>query len=181
MSRDQSISHYLERCYDKASLIAALSTARTDLPSALSLFTERQDQQLVELLHEFAFYGRKLLELVKREQWESSKYARRLLAAAHREDTEGEVTEAEMSLWDIFGRLIHSDKVSIDRSVVPAADGNETVGEAAWAFNVTSDKDKDGSSTFVFLEFLLVEFLELEQRIRRDLRLSSPATAKHHP
>ena len=172
MKRVRSINHYLERCYDTASLLAALSSAHTDHPSALSLFSERQDEQIIELLHEFAFYGRKLFELVKREGWSSAKHVHRVSAAAHVEIADGDVEDVDMSLWDVFGRLIHSDRVTIERSATPTADGNETIGESAWAFNVVSDKDKKGSSTLVFLEFLLGEFLEFERDLRRDLKNS---------
>ena len=172
MSRVRSINHYLERCYDTASLLAALSSARTDHPSALSLFSERQDEQIIELLHEFAFYGRKLFELVKREGWASAEHAHRPSSAAHVELADGDLADTELSVWDIFGRLIHSDRVTIDRSPTPAPDGNETIGESAWAFNVVSDKDKKGSSTLVFLEFLLGEFLDFDRAVRRDLKRS---------
>lgn len=157
MSRVRSINHYLERCYDTASLLAALSSARTDHPSALSLFSERQNEQIVELLHEFAFNGRKLFELGKREGWASAKHAHRPSIAAHVELRDGDLTDAKLSVWDVFGRLIHSDRVTIDRSATPAPDGNETIGESAWAFNVVSDKDKNDSSVLVFLEYLLGE------------------------
>lgn len=173
MSRVRSISHYLERCYDTASLLAALSSARTDHPSALSIFSERQDQQITALLHEFAFNGRKLFELVEREGWASAKHVRRPSTAAHKELANGNLVDTKLSVWDVFGRLIHSDRVTIDRSATPAPDGNETIGESAWAFNVPSDKDmKDDSSTFVFLELLLSEFLDFDRDVRRDLRQS---------
>src|SRR6476469_4575410 len=116
MSRVRSINHYLERCYDTASLLAALSSARTDHPSTLSLFSERQDEQIVELLHEFAFNGRKLFELVKREGWASAKHVHRPSNAAHMELADGDLADTKLSIWDVFGRLIHSDRVTIDRS-----------------------------------------------------------------
>jgi hypothetical protein len=141
----------------------------------LSFFSERQDEQMIELLHEFAFYGRKLFELVKREGWASARHAHRASSAAHIELADGDVADTEMSIWDVFGRLIHSDRVTIDRSATPSPDGNETIGESAWAFNVVSDKDRKGSSTLVFLEFLLGEFLDFERDVRRDLKQSANA------
>jgi hypothetical protein len=175
MSRIRSINHYLERCYDTASLLAALSSARTDHPSTLSLFSERQDEQLVDLLHDFAFNGRKLFELVKREGWASAEHVHRPSTAAHEERGDGDLAETRLSIWDVFGMLIHSDRVTIDRSATPAADGNETIGESAWAFNVVSDKHKGGSSTFVFLELLLGEFLDFDRDVRRELKQSTGA------
>ena len=149
-----------------------LRRART-IQARCPLFSERQDEQMVELLHEFAFNGRKLFELVKREGWASAKHAHRPSTAAHVELADGELADTKLSAWDVFGRLIHSDRVTIDRSATPAPDGNETIGESAWAFNVVSDKDKNGSSTFVFLEFLLGEFLDFDRDVRRDLKQST--------
>jgi len=46
--------------------VAALSGARPDDP-ALEEFKDREAAQLTDVLHEFAFGARKLLELVERE------------------------------------------------------------------------------------------------------------------
>jgi hypothetical protein len=170
VTRIPSIEHYLERALDKASLIAALATARSDEPSATERLAERQDAQLGEILHEFAFVGRKLIELAEREKLPAAKYALDPTVACAREGSSDDFPLVTMSLRDIFGRLIHSDRFKVDRAQVPAPDGNLTSGKAAWAFSVASDRDKHGAGTFVFIEFLLGEFLAFEEQLRRDLR-----------
>jgi len=169
MSRIPTMQHYLERALENASLVAALSSARSDLPSDLTKFAERQNVQLQDTLHDFAFNGRKLIEAAEREHLPSAAFATRKALACSREDDTEEYDEELLSLKDIFGRIIHSDRFSIDRSQVPAADGNLSSGESAWAFSVASDWDKKGSAIFVFIEFLLAEFLKFEEKLRRDI------------
>ena len=76
-----------------------------------------------------------------------------------------------MSLWDVCGRIIHSDFFDIRRSQIPSKDGVMTGGRAAWAFSVASDRDK-AHPNFVFLEFLLKDFLAFHAALARDLRRS---------
>ncbi len=163
MTRIPRIERYREKALDLVALVAALSTARLDEPSNLSELAQRQDAQLQDLLHDLAFNGRKLLELVTREELQSIKYADRtaVFCAEERNDEAAEDWPLRMmSLRQICGRIIHSDHLSIERANVPTPDGSLAKGESAWAFRVSSDKDPPGTTIFVYLEFFLTEWTD---------------------
>ena len=68
--RLEAIKRYREQALDRAAVIAALALARVE-EYELGELADRQDAQLAELLHDFAFRLRKLAELAKREQFAS--------------------------------------------------------------------------------------------------------------
>ncbi len=182
MSRIPRIERYREKTLDLVSLVAALSTARVDEPSSLSELAQRQDAQLQDLLHDLAFNGRKLLELVAREDLQSIKATDRtsVFCAEERDADAAEDWPLKMmSLRQICGRIIHSDHLSIERAHVPTPDGNLAKGESAWAFRVSSDRDPEGTTIFVYLEFFLTEWMEFDQQLSRDLRWATVHEASH--
>ncbi len=172
MTRLASIVRYREKAMDKAALVSALSHARLDEPSALAEFASRQDAQLIDLLHDWAFVSRKLIEATGREQMRCHAYAKRTTVFCGAENEHDDSGIVWFSLIDLFGRMIHSDHLSIDRARVPTQDGSHARGESAWAFRVASDRDKPGHVNFVYLEFLLSEFLTFDEQLRHDLRLA---------
>ena len=122
-------------------------------------------------MHDFAFRLRKLIELVSREKLPSKERALSQAVVCSPEGNEADAFDVEsMSLNDICGRVIHSDVFEVRRARIPNADGTLNGGKAAWGFAVASDRDRNGSSRFVFIEFLLKEFVAFERDLGRDLR-----------
>ena len=169
MSRLPMIEQYRERALDQAGLLAALALAHVDEPSILPALWERQDRQLHELLHAFAFTARKLIEACKREGFESSRYSGRPTVWCPRLGSEDQFDFATMSLVEILGRVIHSDELSIERAYRPRQDGSPEPGKSAWAFRVASDRDPPGTANLVYTEFLVTEFLHFDEQLRADI------------
>lgn len=172
MSRIARIERYREKTLDLAALVAALSTARSDEQSNLSELDQRQDAQLHDLIHDFAFNARKVIELVGREGLDSVKYAERTSVFCGEEnDADPEDWPIKMlSLRQVCGRIIHSDHLSIERAHIPSQDGDLSKGRAAWAFRVASDRDPPGTSIFVYLEFLLSDMMVFDEHLSGDLK-----------
>jgi len=169
MDRIARIVRYREQMLDRAAIIAALSSARHDAPE-LDELTERQDAQLHELVHEFAFGARKLVELVGRAGFPSGAYsAKRTVTCTQAGPGDDDMDLALLSLREVFGRIIHSDVFEIRRAHVPQSDGPPSVKPTAWGFDVASDKDAAGVTLFVFLEFALTEFLTFNRLLGEDI------------
>ena len=101
--------------------MAALSGARPDDP-ALEEFKDREDARLTDVLHEFAFGARKLLEVVEREQYPSSSYPRMTTVVSSREGAGVDTFDMPMlSLWEVLGRIIHSDRFDVRAAASPIA------------------------------------------------------------
>lgn len=171
MSRRVLLERYRNQALDRAAVIAALSLVRID-EYGLGALAERQDAQLEELLHDFAFRARKLIELTKRECLPSHNRAWLESIACSPVGTDAEEDLAGLSLWDVLNRVVHSDTFRIDRSKVPDVHGDFSLGSAAWGFEVTSERDRAGQRNFVFVEFFLKEFLAFDEALGRDLRRS---------
>jgi hypothetical protein len=169
MSRNPQIEHYLERALDNTAIVAALSSARADSTPELEQLAERQDTALYDLIHEFAFNARKVIELVEREGLPSAAIVREGQVGCLRADEGSEPdTECEISLKQIVNLIIHSDEFEIDRDHVPVPEGNESRTTAAWGFIVRSNPPR-GKRHFVWIAFMLAEFLRFEQHLRKDL------------
>lgn len=190
MSRVPSISHYLERAADAAALVAAISMAREHPDGFLHHAPEaardelvaRQRRLLEDCLHDFAFTGRKLIELVRRERLPSAPLARApsILCYRMREVTpslSNDAGDLELSLEDVFGRIIHSDDFIIDRSAIDAEVPDRQASPAFWAFEVASDRDKAAGPMLVFVELMLVSYLNFESRVRAELWGRGPKLA----
>lgn len=172
MSRLPVIVRYRERALDQAAIVSALALARMDEPGELAELTGRQDAQLVDLLHDFAFTGRKLIEATKRDAMGCAEYATRTTLFCGKESEEENWDIKMFSLLEVFGRMIHSDHLSIARAHVPTASGAPAPGASAWAFRVSSDRDRAGEWNFVYIEFLITEFLKFDELLRHDIRLA---------
>jgi hypothetical protein len=171
--RIEAIRRYREQSLDRAAVIAALALARVD-EYELGALADRQDAQLAELVHDFAFRLRKLIELAKREMLSSCELAYRETVPCSPEggDTH-DFKLTMMSLADVCGRVIHSDLFAVRRSQIPTVQGELTDGRAAWGFQVASDRDKGGRSHFIFIEFFLKDFLAFDELLANDLRRKS--------
>lgn len=172
--RVEAIKRYREQALDRAAVIAALALSRID-EYELEQLVDRQDAQLAELLHDFAFRLRKMMELAKREQFQSFALATRSTVVCFPDNDDLQsLGLTTMSLMDICGRIIHSDFFDIRRHQIPDKNGNLTSGRAAWGFAVASDRDKVHPH-FVFVEFFLQEFLAFERELARDLIRRNPS------
>ncbi|KKK95189.1 hypothetical protein LCGC14_2675300, partial [marine sediment metagenome] len=70
------------------------------------------------------------------------------------------------SLSFTLGRLIHSDDFKVERGQVPRELEDTFVSEEKpWAFTVRSDRDPPGMRHFIFIEFLLTRFLEVDEQL----------------
>lgn len=173
MSRIASIERYREKTLDHAALVASLSAARLDEFGKLGELVDRKDAQLVDRIHELAFNGRKLIELVDRERFSSIQYADRTSVFCGQEDKSDpeDWPIAMMSLRQVCGRIIHSDHFEVERTHVPDQEGNLSKGKASWAFRVASDREPPGTTIFVYLEFFLSELMVFDEHLARDLHL----------
>ncbi len=157
---------YRSKAYEQASLILALATSRVGIESRLHHLAERQDEQLADLLHNFAYHTRKCFELASRIGFDQSKlYDRGIRAHKGVEGSEHEEEEQDVSIAFVLGRLIHSDFLKIHRDIEMAEGpvGSETA--RPWGFSVRSDRDEGGVYHFIFIEFLLEAFLPLHDQV----------------
>ncbi len=166
------VRRYREQALNAAAIMAALATSRIDDHSALHALATRQDDLLSDLVHDFAFKARKLIELADQAGLALRELAERSsIAVTPQGDTihADEVMET-CSLWFILGRIIHSRQFAIERVPVPMYVGESVVyHKAPWGFVVQSDRDEPGQQHFVFLEFLLENFVDLDEQLQEAL------------
>ena len=80
---------------------------------------------------------------------------------------------AMYSIKFILDRIIHSHDLVIERARVPSDVGGTTIyQEAAWGFAVRSDRDKPGVDHFLFIEFLLDDYLSFAEDVTTYLERS---------
>ena len=170
------VRHYREQALSAAAIIAARATSRVDGDSRLRSLEARQDDMLPDLVHDFAFKARKLIELAEqagiavRSLAEQSSIAGVPMGSSVHAD---EVLET-YSLWFILGRIIHSRQFAVERGNVPTNVGDTVIyHEAPWGFVVQSDRDAPDRQHFVFIEFLLEQFLTLDQHLESALALAA--------
>jgi hypothetical protein len=113
---------------------------------AKSRLIDRQRGQLEDLIHDFAFAGRKAAELAARENFPSAQVAREKSLPCSRQ-IGADWPEEMFSLVEVFGRIIHSDRFSLDRSNPYEPESDRLLGDAFWAFSVASDRDQNQSSS----------------------------------
>lgn len=174
MDRTASIERYRQQALNAASLITAIASARVDARSRLTELSDRQDDQLLDLLHEFAFRARKLIELADRAGIPVLQVAKERSLPATTTDPRRASEEVEGlvldSVWFVINKIIHSDSLKIQRSDVQLdGDYADISHRLPWGFEVSSDLDGPGASHFIFIEFLLEAFLHIDELIRRHL------------
>jgi len=170
LERVTNIIKYREQAFGAAALIAAIIAARYEPTSALVVFRERQDDLLHDLLHDFAFKSRKLIELATAEAIPAKNWASQGMIIGFRSrKTDSLIEKCEhYSLWFILGRVIHSDSLEIMRTPVQInPDTPEITHQLPWAFTVSSDFDKDEQKEhFVFIDELLKCFITLDKQLQ---------------
>jgi hypothetical protein len=178
MNATSNIRRLREQALNSAALITAISSSRLEADSPLRKLSVRQDEQLTELLHDFAFRARRLIELAKREGIPVNEAVERnSVAGVPGTDSPSEPVESELmrmySVWFILNRVIHSDDFEVERAEVPL-DSDQTIRhELPWGFRVRSDRDERGIHHFIFIEFLLNEFLAVDRMIESYLDRSN--------
>src|SRR5689334_3422389 len=110
MNRIASIRRYREQILNSASLMAAIASARLEAHSVLRDLASRQDEQLADLLHDFAFRARKLIELAECEGLPVRSLADRQSIAGSREGSGSTSADEDhgislYSLWFVLGRI----------------------------------------------------------------------------
>lgn len=166
-----AVIRYREQTLDDAALIAALATMHVEGDSKLRDLSTRQDDQLRDLLHDFAYKARKMFELAERAEIPLRAELTRKSIPGHVDPEPPDPSPLETySLDFVLGRIIHSDVFRIERGLVPVVVG-ETVfsREAPWAFTVSSDRDQSGTTHFIFVEFLVQRFLEIDEHLEQSI------------
>jgi hypothetical protein len=174
MSTIANIRRLREQALNSAALITAISSSRLEANSPLRKLFARQDEQLTELLHDFSFRARRLIELAKRERIPVSEAAeRKSVPGVPGTGLASEPVESELmrmySVWFILNRIIHSDDFEVERADVPLESDQTISHELPWGFRVRSDRDECGIHHFIFIEFLLNEFLSVDRVIEVHL------------
>jgi hypothetical protein len=156
---------YREKALSRAALLSALATSKLDGPTRLHELKARQDDLVVDLLHEFAFSARKYIELATTAGIPLRPEAERkeLLLGSPVGGADPLGSSSFQSLWWVLGRIIHSEHLAVSRQST-WVDGTVPPRflEHAWAFEVRSDHDAPETVHFVFLEFMLERFVELD-------------------
>jgi hypothetical protein len=181
MDRLASVRRYREQALNAAALIAALATARLDGPTRLRDLADRQDDQLADLLHDFAYKARKAIELAIRAGAPIREVAEAnsIMGIPQHESKDKAEDDDELGMYSllfVLGRIIHSDHFTVERGQVPLNVGETVIHhEAPWGFIVRSDRDAPTASHFIFIEFLMERFLALDDHLQSYLKRAVPA------
>jgi hypothetical protein len=170
----RSIRTYRKQAFSAAALIAVIIAARNEPTSALVVFRKRQDDLLHDLLHDFAFKSRKLIELATADAIPAKSWASQGTIMGFRSSTTDSLIEKfkHYSLWFILNRVIHSDSLLIIRAPVQInPDHQEITHRLPWAFQVRSDFDSDDKKQhLVFIDELLKCFITFDKQLREHLK-----------
>lgn len=158
------------KCLELAATIASLALARLS-EHDLGALAVRQDEQLRDAIHDFAFRARKLIEIAKRAKCVGIDSVDLPSIVASSVDELSPRPGRPLSLVDVLGRIIHSDAFDVLRDRLPRESGECTAGSSGWAFVVASDRDRGNAGHLVFVEFFLRGYLEFDQALEHDLRL----------
>lgn len=177
MDRIASIRRYREDALNATALMAAIASARFDQRGRLFSLSGRLDEQLEELLHDFAFRARKLIELSEAERFPIKAIAEARIVPGMRHDELASAQGAEddlplYSLWYIMNRVIHSENFEVERTEVQLDGGHYDIfHELPWGFWVGSDKDGENIRHFIWLDFFLEQWLAIDEAIELHLRI----------
>jgi hypothetical protein len=158
MNSAARLSRYMEKALDLSSVIVAIAKSRVDPDSLLSTLAERRNSQLVDYLHEFAYAGRKALEAA----WgvgfpRDSSQAKRIVG---HELPSNEPRDYNLEF--VLNRIIHSSSLVVDQVALEFPSNDET----PWGFIVRSDRDGHDEAHFVFVEFLIEDFLRVSADVQ---------------
>jgi hypothetical protein len=166
-----------EQALNAAAIVAAMATSTSESVKGFGVLSSRQDEQLTEFLHDFAFKARRYLDAAaKLIPLIAPRLTQRSIAGYPESEDESASESSDVldisvelttySLRFLFGRIIHSEDLRIHRSGPPMIQSRYTVPAGMpWGFTVRSDKDEGGPSHFVFIEFLLDAFLDVDEVI----------------
>ena len=159
---------------DRAALLGALSVSHVPVASEQQQIRERLHAQIAQALYEFAFSARRYIELAGRLSIPMRAMAEKpgLIAVRSRDGAEVLNDKVTNNLWWALGRIIHSDAVELeDRVAISENPDTDSRTVHPWGFRVRSDKDAAGDTWFVFLDFFVERFLEVDGSFERDVAL----------
>lgn len=161
-----------DRALDGAALLGALAASHVPEASDQQLIRERLHAQIVAHLHDFAFASRRYIEQASRLGVDMRAMAEKKGVFAIRAIGGEEVDEQELYkpfLW-VVGRIIHSDTLEIeDRQTVAPETDKSDVASLPWGFHVRSDRDDENETWFIFLEFFIDRFLQIDRNFESDV------------
>ena len=169
---------HLNAAADAAALLAALTRYRVTDREAMHALTTRQEYQLLDLLHTFAYNARRSIELADEYDGGLRDRAANFSLPGIGESEiqlgigEDAVPLTDQSLWWVLGRIIHSRELRV-HALEDAEVGNRgrvSMYQTPVAFSVRSDHDKPGIVHFAKIERLLEAFLLLTGRFENALK-----------
>jgi hypothetical protein len=162
---------HLSAAADAAALLVALVRFKVTDREPLYVLTTRQQYQLVDLLHNFAYNARRAIELA--DEYEPGVRARaefvRLVGFEETHVDLGIGQDAlpltDKSLWWVLGRIIHSRELRVHskEDVDVGYRGRITMYQTPIVFSVRSDHDRSDVQHYARLERLLEAFLALTE------------------
>jgi hypothetical protein len=172
--------HYEAAAEAAASVVALSRSTMTDREPLYSL-NSRQRLQLVDLLHAFAYNGRRTIELADELEPGTVDLAKAMSVRpyeVHKVELEiGEDAQplTDESLWWVLGRIIHARELRIhykeDAEVGTewAAAPDITMYWTAAAFSVRSDYDGADDRHCVLIDDLVAAYVILKDRIGKAI------------
>jgi hypothetical protein len=170
MATLERITRYREQALDSAGLLAALATSRVEASSRLAELGARQDPLLHDLLHEFAFRARRYFELTQFEGIDIRTELEQASILGTSPDEGHDESDDWYSLWFVLNRIIHSAALRIDRATTLDGPPDVVYQDRPWGFYVRSDRDAPGKEHFIFVEFLLERFVQIDEKCQDMLR-----------
>jgi hypothetical protein len=172
VERYANITKYRERALDAAALIAALTTSGTESRPLLAALVKRQDDQLHDLLHDFAYNARKVFDRARTARLSLDADKPTVLAFTRGEGSGAGITQYSFR-W-VLGRIVHSEDLTIERSLESEARSLgpliEVSAELGWGFVIQSDLDvRRNTRHFIFLEQFLGVFMALDRQLEIQL------------
>jgi len=170
-------SHY-SKALDAAALILALARCRLTDREPAHVLQARQNEHLLQLVHDFCFHARKAIELANAETGAIA-FAQVLQLHGFGEtevrlDLEGKALPlVDQSLWWVLGRVIHSQEAVVESHTDVAlgsewaSEPNLTEYETPVAFGVRSDRDGQESVHYFLTERLVEAFLHVAPAIEQ--------------
>lgn len=179
-----SLWRHFDAAMNAAATIAAISRCTMTDREPLYPLVSRQELQLIDQLHGFAYNARRAIELADDYEKGILNHAKGInlpgFAETHatlRFDEEPEPL-ADRSLWWFLGRIVHSRELKIRPATRPqvgsiwAGAPNITVYQNAIALAVRSDYDEPDETHLAKIDELLQGFLALRTRLERAIGLA---------
>lgn len=186
-----SVWRHYDAALESAALIAAISRARFTDREPLYALLYRCELHLIDLLHDFAYNGRRAIELAEEYEVGIIDHAKGVKLPGFGEThVQLEIMEesrplADQSVWWVLGRIIHSRSLTIHYFEDPevgtewARAPNITEYRTPIAFAVRSDYDGLDERHYAKVESLVAGFLALRGRFAKALVAAGAPVSTH--